>query len=156
MSFAASKYADNNVYTGSATTQPTIDDIISAFEKIRVWGNDVKKVFMNAKNFSFLMKAGRDYLSFEIQTELMRSGVYALIYGAEIYLSPEVPTDTIYFVTDPEFFGVCPIRTDITVLRADDSKNARFGFTVLEQLGFYIHNAKMGLATVKMAAAPTP
>lgn len=126
----------------------SIDTIIDTFAFIEQHDNKVSKLFMNAYDFAFFRKAGKDYFMPNITEELIRTGFQGKIFGADIYLTPEVEPGNIYLTAEAEFFGVCPVRTDITVLSADDNKNGRFGWTVLENLGFAITNPTMGLAKI--------
>lgn len=145
---AMKKAATANVLNTSQTVAAASFEIgvmADMFAKIERWGHRVDKIYMNAVNFPVIRKAGRDYVDFETQRELLRTGYLGTLYGASIYMSPEVPADTIFFVTEPEYFGVIPVRIDLTVIPADDPKNRAFGWSVFQNTGIGIHNADYGL-----------
>jgi len=60
-----------------------------------------------------------------------------------------VPQGYIYVCAEPEFFGRIPVRTELTVLSADDPKNRTIGFSCFENLGIGCHNP-LGLCRVKL------
>lgn len=52
----------------------------------------------------------------------------------------------IYACEDPEFIGVFPVRTEIEVLPADDSRQMKIGWSAYETIGLSIINPR-GLTT---------
>ena len=74
--------------------------------------------------------------------EILQTGLYAHIWGAEIIVSKMVPVGTVFGVADPEFVGVMPIRHDIEVLPADEAKLLKLGWVVNEIIGIGIVNAR--------------
>jgi hypothetical protein len=48
----------------------------------------------------------------------------------------------VYRITDPERFGYIPVRTELTVLPADDPKNKTIGWTVKEGVGVGVFNSR--------------
>jgi len=147
--FAAMKKAANNNVTNATVSVSgasfNIGKMADMYARIETHGLRVDKVYMNAVNVPVLRKAGRDFIDFETQKELLRTGYIGVLWGASIYLSPQVPTDTIFFVTEPEYFGVIPVRIDLTVIPADDPGNRSFGWSIFENIGIGIHNADLGL-----------
>jgi hypothetical protein len=147
--FAAMKKAANNNVTNSTVSVSSasfnIGKMADMFARIETHGLRVDKIYMNAINVPVIRKAGRDFVDFETQKELLRTGYIGVLWGASIYLSPEIPTDTIFFVTEPEYFGVIPVRIDLTVIPADDPGNRSFGWSIFENIGIGIHNADLGL-----------
>lgn len=127
------------VNTGGALTMSFLAD---QFAVIEAHGHRVDKIFLNGGSYAPFRKAGRDYVDFETQRELLRTGYLGLVWGAEIYMSPEVPATKIFLVTEPEYFGVIPVRIDLTVLPADDPVARKFGWSVFEAIGIGIHNTK--------------
>ena len=105
----------------------------------------VARVFMNAQDYGDLRKFGRDILDPESQRELFKTGLMATIHGAQIIVSRLVPSGTVYVTTDPEMFGRIPVRTELTVLSADNPQARTIGFSCFEQLGLGAFNPK-GLA----------
>lgn len=137
--FAAMTKAASGNITNTTVSIPTasftIGKMADMFARIETHGLRVDKIFMNAINFPVIRKAGRDYVDFETQKELLRTGYLGNLWGASIYMSPQVPTNTIFFVTEPEYFGVIPVRIDLTVIPADDPANRAFGWSVFENIG---------------------
>lgn len=128
----------------------TMDMLVEAFGRVERHNLRVDKVFMNPQEFTVIRSAGRDYLDFQTQREILRTGLMATLYGAEILQSMEVPPGSIFIVTEPEYFGYMPIRIDLTVLPADDMVNRAFGWSVFQALGIGIHNAAFGLQEVRV------
>lgn len=58
----------------------------------------------------------------------------------EILLSTLKPGDIAYISSDPEFVGVMPIRTELTVLPADEPKKLKLGWIVKETVGIGVIN----------------
>lgn len=117
-------------------------DFAEAFSRIEKHGHRVDKIFMNAKQYKFLREAGRDYVDFETQRELLRTGYLGLLWGAQIYMSPQVPIGSIFNVAEPEYVGVIPVRIDLTVIPADDPGARVFGWSIFEAIGIGLHNTK--------------
>lgn len=107
----------------------------------------VARVFMNARDYADLRKFGRDILDIESQRDLLKSGLMGTLWGAQIITSRLVPVGTVYVTCEPEMFGRIPVRTELTVLSADDPKARTIGFSVFENLGIGAYNPK-GLARI--------
>ena len=114
--------------------------LIDAFGNIEANDLRVATVFMNAKDFADLRKWDRDTLDPITQGELLHTGYMANIYGAKIVVSRIVPVGTVYVCAEPEFFGRIAVRTELTVLSADDPVGRKIGFSVFEQIGVACHN----------------
>jgi len=102
----------------------------------------VARVFMNARDYADLRKFGRDILDIESQRDLLKTGLMATLWGAQIITSRIVPVGTVYVACEPEYFGRIPVRTELTVLSADDPKARTIGFSVFENLGIGCFNPK--------------
>lgn len=126
-----------------------VSTLAQAFASVERHGLRVDKIFMNPSEFPVLRMAGRDVLDFETQRELLRTGFVAQLWGAQIYLSSEVPAGRILVVTEPEYLGVLPVRIDLTVLPADEPAKRRFGWSVFENIGALCHNPK-GVQLIKL------
>jgi len=66
--------------------------------------------------------------------EVLQTGLYGKIFGADIIVSKIVPPGTAYAVADPEFVGVMPVRQDISVIPADEPRRLSLGWVVYEEL----------------------
>jgi hypothetical protein len=125
-------------------------DLADAFARVERNDLRVARVFANALDYSDIRKWGRDVLDIEAQATLLRTGLMATVWGAQIIVSRRVPTGYIYVCAEPEFFGRIPVRTELSVLSADDPKNRTIGFSVFENLGIGCHNP-LGLCRVAIS-----
>jgi hypothetical protein len=105
----------------------------------------VARVYMNARDYADLRRFGRDILDIETQATLLKTGLMATLWGAQVVTSRLVPVGTVYVCCEPEHFGRIPVRTELTVLSADDPKARTIGFSVFENLGVGAFNPR-GLA----------
>ena len=72
--------------------------------------------------------------------DILQTGLYGHLYTADIHLSTMVPKNCVYIMAPAQFVGAIPIRQDITVLPADDTRRLRLGWVVYEELGFAVIN----------------
>lgn len=114
--------------------------LADAFSLIERHDIRVARVFMNARDYADLRKFGRDILDVESQRDLLKTGLMATLWGAQIITSRLVPTGTVYVCGEPELFGRIPVRTELTVLSADDPRRRVIGFSVFENLGIGAFN----------------
>jgi hypothetical protein len=121
--------------------------IADAFSLIERHDLRVARVYMNARDYADLRKFGRDILDMETQATLLKTGLMGTMYGAQIVTSRLVPTGTCYLCCEAEHFGRIPVRTELTVLSADDPKARTIGFSVFENLGIGAFNPR-GLARI--------
>jgi len=133
-----------------ATAPLTPADLADSFALVERHDLRVARVFTNALDYSDIRKWGRDVLDIESQATLLKTGLMASIWGAQIIVSRRVPTGYIYVCAEPEFFGRIPVRTELTVLSADDPKNRTIGFSCFENLGIGCHNP-LGLTRVVLS-----
>lgn len=119
--------------------------LADAFALIERHDLRVARIFMNARDYADIRKFGRDILDIESQAALLKTGLQATLWGAQIITSRLVPVGTVYVCAEPEMFGRIPVRTELTVLSADDPKARTIGFSVFENLGLGAYNPK-GLA----------
>jgi len=125
-------------------------NLIDAFARIETHDLRVARVFMNALDFADLRKWGREVLDLESQATLLKSGMLATLWGAQVIVSRKVARGYVYVCAEPEFFGRIPVRTELTVLSADDPKARRIGFSIFENLGIGCYNP-LALCRVKIA-----
>lgn len=76
------------------------------------------------------------------QREILQTGLYAHIWGADLMVSKIVPVGTVYGAADPEFVGVMPVRVDVEVLPADEPRRLSLGWVVYEEIGLAIVNPR--------------
>lgn len=124
--------------------------LADAFSLIERHDLRVARVFMNARDYADLRKFGRDILDIETQRDLLKTGLMGTLWGAQIIVSRLVPVGTVYVCCEPEMFGRIPVRTELTVLSADDPKARTIGFSCFENLGIGCYNPK-GLARLTIS-----
>ena len=116
------------------------------------WDLVTSKYFLNINEFTDILGwesagvAGASQVDPVTQRELLQTGLYGHIFGADIIVSKVVPNGTSFACADPEFVGVMPVRQDIEVLPADEPKQLKLGWVVNEIIGIGIVNPR-GVAT---------
>lgn len=125
------------------------DAIASAFREVEKHDLAVTKIVMNAQAFADIRKWGQNEFDPVTQHEVLQTGTFGRLWSAEILLSKKVPLNTVYVLADPEFVGVMPIRQDIQVIPADDTRRLRVGWVVYEEIGMSVVNA-MSVAKIKI------
>jgi hypothetical protein len=154
---------DANIFAAldaASSVENTVMDIADAgllkrdLAEIKVqidrWDLVTTKFFMNINEFNDILKwasgGGQGVGGGEIdpvtQREILQTGLYAHIWGADILVSKIVPPGTVYGAADPEFVGVMPIRQDIEVLPADEPKQLKLGWVINEIIGIGIVNPR--------------
>ena len=125
-------------------------DLIEIKTQIDRWDLVTTKFFMNINEFNDILMwasgGGQGVGGGEIdpvtQREILQTGLYGHIWGADIMVSKIVPPGTVYGLADPEFVGVMPIRQDIEVMPADEPKRLSLGWVVSEEIGLAIVNPR--------------
>lgn len=115
------------------------------------WDLVTTKFFMNISEYNDILKWGSGggqsassggELDPVTMREVLQTGLYAHLWGADIMVSKIVPPGTVYAAADPEFVGVMPVRQDIEVLPADEPKQLKLGWVVSEIIGIGIVNPR--------------
>ena len=125
-------------------------DLLEIKVQIDRWDLVTTKFFMNINEFTDILNwasgggqgAGGGEVDPVTQREILQTGLYAHIWGADIMVSKIVPAGTVFGAADPEFVGVMPIRQDIEVLPADEPKQLKLGWVVSEEIGIGIVNPR--------------
>lgn len=125
-------------------------DLIEIKAQIDRWDLVTTKFFMNINEFNDILKwgsgGGQGVGGGEVDPvtmrEVLQTGLYARIWGADVMVSKIVPPGTVYGCADPEFVGVMPVRQDIEVLPADEPKQLKLGWVVSEIIGIGIVNPR--------------
>jgi len=136
-------------------------DLVELKVQVDRWDLVTTKFFMNINEFTDILNwasgggqgAGGGEVDAVTQREILQTGLYAHIWGADIMVSKIVPPGTIYSCADPEFVGVMPIRQDIEVLPADEPRKLSLGWVVSEIIGIGIVNPR-GVAKGSKSQAP--
>jgi hypothetical protein len=125
-------------------------DLVEIKVQIDRWDLVTTKFFMNINEFTDILNwasgggqgTGGGEVDPVTHREILQTGLYAHIWGADIMVSKIVPPGTVYGAADPEFVGVMPIRQDIEVLPADEPKQLKLGWVVSEEIGIGIVNPR--------------
>jgi len=166
--FAALDYASDSALggvnarqsfaNGSGGTMEMID-LLNVKKQIDRHDLVTTKYFLNINQFTDILgwayKAGagtNQYGGFDPVTtrEVLQTGLYGHIWGADLIVSKIVPQGTVYGCAEPEFVGVFPVRQDIEVLPADEPKQLKLGWVINEIVGVAIVNTK-GVASASNA-----
>lgn len=131
-------------------------DLVEIKLQIDRWDLLTTKFFMNINEFGDILNwgsgGGQGPTGGEVdpvtQREILQTGLYAKIFGADIMVSKIVPAGTVYGAADPEFVGVMPVRADIEVYPADEPKRLSLGWVVAEEIGIGIVNPR-GVAAAR-------
>jgi hypothetical protein len=148
--------AINNSATVENTAQDISDggllkrDLVEIKAQIDRWDLVTTKYYMNINEFNDILNwasgggqgPGGGEVDPVTQREILQTGLYAQIWGADIMVSKIVPPGTVFGAADPEFVGVMPIRQDIEVLPADEPKQLKLGWVVSEEIGIGIVNPR--------------
>jgi len=73
--------------------------------------------------------------------EVRETGYLGNYWGADFYMSDQIPSGTAYAMASPKFFGWMPLRKDLDVIPADDPDNVRLGFVGYQLAAMTIFNA---------------
>ena len=153
--FAAVDFASDATLGGENTVQDIADagllkrDLSEIKVQVDRWDLVTTKFLMNIVEFNDILNwsssqgaAGAGELDMVSQREILQTGLFAHLWGADLIVSKIVPPGTVYGVADPEFVGVMPIRQDIEVLPADEPKQLKLGWVVNEIVGVGIVNPR--------------
>lgn len=154
--FAALDFAADATLGGENTAQDIADagllkrDLVEIKAQVDRWDLVTTKFLMNIIEFTDILNwgsgggqgTGGGEVDPVTMREVLQTGLYAHIWGADIIVSKVVPPGTVYGAADPEFVGVMPIRQDIEVLPADEPKQLKLGWIVSEILGIGIVNPR--------------
>ena len=116
--------------------------LADAFAEIERNDLRVARIYMNATDYADIRKFGRDILDIESQATILKTGLQAVLWGAQIITSRLVPVGFVYVCAEPENFGRFPVRTELTVLSADDPKARTIGFSCFENIGIGAFNPR--------------
>ncbi len=126
-------------------------DLVELKVQVDRWDLVTTKFFMNINEFTDILNWGSGggqaagaggEVDPVTQREILQTGLYAKIWGADIMVSKIVPAGTVYACADPEFVGVMPIRQDIEVLPADEPRRLMLGWIISEIIGIGIVNPR--------------
>lgn len=154
--FAALDFSADSTLGGENTAQDVADagllkrDLGEIKVQIDRWDLVTTKFLMNIVEYNEILNwgsgGGQGTNGGEIDPvtmrEVLKTGLYAHLWGADIIVSKVVPAGTIFGAADPEFVGVMPIRQDIEVIPADIPRELKLGWVVNEEIGFAVVNSR--------------
>lgn len=155
--FAALDFAGDATRGGENTAQDVADagllkrDLSEIKVQVDRWDLVTTKFLMNIVEFNDILNWGAGggqaagtggEVDMVTQREILQTGLFAHLWGADIIVSKVVPVGTVFGVADPEFVGVMPVRQDIEVLPADEPKQLKLGWVVNEIVGIGIVNPR--------------
>ncbi len=124
-------------------------DLVDLKVQIDRWDNVTTKYFMNINEYTDILnwasgggQVGQGEIDPVTHREILQTGLYAHIWGADIIVSKIVPPGTVYACADPEFVGVMPVRQDIEIMPSDEPKQLKLGWVVSEIIGIGIVNPR--------------
>ena len=125
-------------------------DLIDLKVQVDRWDLVTTKFFMHINEYTDILRwgvgGGQGPTGGEVdpvtQREILQTGLYAHIWGADIMVSKIVPPGTVYAAADPEFLGVMPVRQDIEVMPADEPRQLKLGWVISEIIGLAIVNPR--------------
>jgi len=97
--------------------------LLNLKRQIDRWDLVTSKYFLNINEFTDILSwesaggSGASQVDPVTQRELLQTGLYGHIFGADIVVSKVVPAGRAFACADPEFVGVMPVRQDIEVSR---------------------------------------
>lgn len=116
--------------------------LADAFAEVEFHDLRVARVYMNARDYADIRKFGRDVLDIESQATLWKTGMMSTGWNAQFIVSRLVPAGVVYICCEPEMFGRIPVRTELTVLSADNPEERTIGFSMFENLAIGAHNPR--------------
>lgn len=123
-------------------------DLVEIKTQVDRWDLFTSKYFMNIVDYQDILMWSQNQGTAAAELdpvsvrELLQTGLYAKLFGADIIVSKVVPVGTVFGLADPEFVGVMPIRQNVEVLPADEPKRASLGWVALECIGIAATNPR--------------
>lgn len=155
----ATKGGENDVQTldsGGTAGELSKAGMLALKRQVDRWDLITSKYFLNINEYTDILNwesagaAGASQVDPVTQRELLQTGLYGHIFGADIIVSKVVPAGHSFATAEPEFVGVMPVRQDIEVMPADEPKQLKLGWVISEIIGCGIVNSR-GVSTGTMA-----
>jgi len=116
--------------------------LADAFAEVERHDLRVARIFMNAVDYADVRKFGRDILDIESQATLLKTGLQATLWGAQIITSRLVPAGFVYVCAEAANFGRFPVRTELSIISADNPGARTIGFSCFENVGIGAFNPR--------------
>jgi len=109
--------------------------------QVMKWDLPAYAFLMNFASYADIREWNSTDLDPVTMREIQETGLYGTIWGTDIIVSRLVPDNTVYCFTEPRFFGVLPIRTDVILMPNDEPREALIGYVGYEEIGMLAVNA---------------
>lgn len=129
-----------NAVTSAATV--TRNALAAAFAEIEKNRLVVNNILMHASTYKGIRTWGRDDLDPVNQKALLETGLFAHIWGADIYISDRCTSNRVYLMASPKVLGKMPIRKDVEIKPFDNVPLLQLEFIVYEIIGMAIFNSR--------------
>lgn len=111
------------------------------------WDMVTSKFVMKIREFNDILQwssSGTSDGAFDpvTQREVMQTGLYGKIWGADILVSKLVPAGTVFALADADLVGVLPVRQDVECYPNDQPARLSLGWVVSEIIGIGILNPR--------------
>jgi len=103
-------------------------DLADVFAKVEDHRLVVRNVLMSAFGTSAIRSWQFQDLDQLGMQEVRETGYLGTMWGANFWVSDQIPKGTVYVICDPKFFAWQPIRKDLEVIPANDPDNFWLGF----------------------------
>jgi len=134
----ASQLVHTPVTTGGAFDRDLLAKMFTPIENSRL---PVASVLMSPYATQGIRRLDFQNLDQVGMQEVRETGYLGNYWGADFYVSDQIPSGYAYALASPKFLGWMPIRKDTDVIPADDPDNLRLGFVGYELLAMTIFNA---------------
>lgn len=120
------------------------------------WDLLTSKYFMHIRDFGDILnwtsQGGSSAADVDpvTQREILQTGLYARLFGADIIVSKVVKQGSVFGVAQPDMVGVMPVRQNVEVLPNDRLDRLSLGWAIFEIIGLAIVNAR-GVAVGRKA-----
>lgn len=115
-------------------------DLATAFARVEDRRLVVRNVLMSAYGTAGIRSWTFEHLDQLGMQEVRETGYLGSMWGANFWISDQIPTGTVYIQADPKFLGWLPIRKDVEVIPANDPGNYQLGFVGYELIGMILFN----------------
>lgn len=130
---------NTNITATQFNSQNSVTDTLrQAFDNLEGPARELRvaNIFLSAQDYASIRRhISREHLDVETRNELRRAGLFANLWGAQMLVTRGIPPGEIFLTSEPQHVGVLPIRTDITVLAADNPEQMRMGWSIFENIG---------------------
>jgi len=134
----------NTTVAGNQTNNPNVTENTNGMSKTflnklvtRIMDHDLPcyGLLMRFSSFKDLRNWDRDELDPVTMREILETGLYGQLWGIDIIVSRRVVGGNVFALTEPRFFGVMPVRTELILMPDDVPAEAKIGYIGYEEIG---------------------